>query len=227
MKIKLLLITGSLIAAFNFSKAQCTMTITPTIVFGTPGSYTIGAGANSPIQICSNVSLYDTSGNTSQRKYYLLPGANLIIKNTFSHFVYMQGNSTLTKIGAGGGSTFIYNEPASTLTGTFSPASTTCNAVSFPTLACSNPTTGIGQNNSSNLISIYPNPAKNQITLNNENSSIFNATLINMLGQKIRTFEVENGKNSIDISALSDGIYFINICDKNNMIASKKLIISK
>ena len=225
MKTKLFFTALLVFSLATLTKSQCTMTITPTQVFGTPGTYSIGPGNTGGlyIQICSNVTLYDTSGS-NQRKYYLLPGANLIIKNTFSHFVYMQGNSSLTKLGTSGGSTFVYYETTATITGTISPSTTSCSAVSFPTISCSS---GIIEKANSQNISIYPNPASDHITIVNDNSNTLNGVITNKLGQKVRSFSIENGNRIVETNDLAAGLYFLTITEKNKLISTQKIIITK
>lgn len=75
--------------------------------------------------------------------------------------------------------------------------------------------------------SFYPNPAKNSLTFSNENYSVLNAQIINVIGEKIKEFKVETGNRSVDISDLSSGTYYINLSDGYNVISSEKLIIIK
>lgn len=225
MRTKLIIAALFLLSVTSITKAQCTMTITPTQVFGTPGTYSIGLGNTGGlyIQICSNVTLYDTLGS-NQRKYYMMPGANLIIKGSFSHFVYMQGNASVTRLGTSGGTNFVYYETTATITGTASMNTTSCTAVSFPTISCS---AGINEKSTSSNISVYPNPASDHITIMNDNASTLYATITNKLGQKVRSFSIENGNKIIETNDLAAGVYFLNITEKNKLISTQKIVITK
>jgi hypothetical protein len=70
-----------------------------------------------------------------------------------------------------------------------------------------------------NKLSIYPNPANNTVSISGVNE-IQKITVFSLLGKK--EVEVSN-KNIIDISQLSNGIYFIQI-EKNNRTYLKKFI---
>lgn len=226
MKTKLLSIIIGLLITSGFIKAQCTMTIAPTTVYGTPGTYTIGAtGSSLYIQVCSNVLLYDTLGS-NQRKYYLLPGAQLVLKGTFNQFVYMQGNSSVTRIGTTGSTNYVYKELTATVNGTFMTNTSTCTAVSFPTIACSGPT-GITETEVTNLISVYPNPASNYFIINNSFNTPLSGLITNTLGKVERVCVIENGKNTIDLMELNEGIYFLTLIDKNKTVGYTKIIVSK
>ena len=78
-------------------------------------------------------------------------------------------------------------------------------------------------------ITMYPNPAKNQvaISLDNTNEVIANVNVIDMLGkQVIRLNKVNEVTKSIDLSNLNSGIYFIEIETQNKLVVKRKLIIN-
>jgi PKD repeat protein len=62
-----------------------------------------------------------------------------------------------------------------------------------------------------NVISIYPTPASNNITIVNAENA--NVEIINALGQVVYTNENISSNHTIDISNLSNGTYFVKIND--------------
>jgi DNA-binding beta-propeller fold protein YncE len=76
---------------------------------------------------------------------------------------------------------------------------------------------------SNNLLKIYPNPASSEISLE-LNSDLKNAELsvINILGERVLTQYLGISQiSSIDISSLTNGIYFIQIRDNNKTFTQK------
>jgi len=68
---------------------------------------------------------------------------------------------------------------------------------------------------------IYPNPAKDILTITLENNEILEkVTIYNNLGQKIKTIS----QNTVDISNLAKGLYFVEVTT-NKGKASKKVIV--
>lgn len=76
------------------------------------------------------------------------------------------------------------------------------------------------EENITNLFSIYPNPTNGIFNINS-NSTITEIAVYNNLGQLLFTSE-EN--NQVDISALSEGIYFVKIKDENGQTETKKVV---
>jgi hypothetical protein len=76
------------------------------------------------------------------------------------------------------------------------------------------------EENTANLFSIYPNPTNGLLTINST-SSISEITVYNNLGQQLFTSEKTN---QVDISTLSEGIYFVKIKDKNGQTETKKVV---
>ena len=75
-------------------------------------------------------------------------------------------------------------------------------------------------------ITIYPNPAKDIVSINGtESNNVKTATIISMLGQQIKT--VDKPGNQINVSNLQDGIYFLKLQLDDNRTVTKKLIIKK
>ena len=77
-------------------------------------------------------------------------------------------------------------------------------------------------NNEINM-EIYPNPAKDIIFIKGNNrQKKLTVSIFNSSGKKV--MEVKNAENSVDISELKKGIYFITVCDGNKRQISKRFI---
>ena len=79
-----------------------------------------------------------------------------------------------------------------------------------------------------NNISLFPNPANNSVQINLQNTSETIATILinDILGKNIKTItNVSSNQNTIDVSSLSQGIYFVTITTENNLKLVKKLVI--
>lgn len=91
---------------------------------------------------------------------------------------------------------------------------------------------GIATNNLTSVTSsyVYPNPASNSaiLAIDLKNNSNVKISLVNLVGQTLKTTETKGnvGANniSIDLSGLSKGIYLLNI-NAENATGTKKLIV--
>lgn len=82
---------------------------------------------------------------------------------------------------------------------------------------------GIDRINTSNFVSLFPNPANNKITisvLNAALSSISNVEIKNQLGQTVKkvTLAANQFQTVIDITELPKGIYFVSIKNEQSVI---------
>ena len=94
-------------------------------------------------------------------------------------------------------------------------------AFSYVVGACA--ATGINTINANNFIKVFPNPAKDKITVQlPEGTKNYQIQLSNAFGQKI----LQTQSNEIDVSSVSSGIYFLSI-DTDNYHANKKVIITR
>ncbi|AZB07870.1 T9SS C-terminal target domain-containing protein [Chryseobacterium sp. G0162] len=86
-------------------------------------------------------------------------------------------------------------------------------------------TLGTNENNLSNALKIYPNPASKEIFIDGIKDKNVTLELINAEGRKVlETDKITSGKG-IDISGLPSGVYFINLKSGNLKSYSQKLII--
>ncbi|MCF6348775.1 MAG: T9SS type A sorting domain-containing protein [Flavobacteriaceae bacterium] len=69
-------------------------------------------------------------------------------------------------------------------------------------------------------ISIHPNPTNNTFIINLKNETLEKAIIYNQLGQQIK----EVTTKQVNISNLSNGIYFVKITSQSGKIATKKII---
>jgi hypothetical protein len=84
-----------------------------------------------------------------------------------------------------------------------------------------NPCTGINEYDDSQLLSIFPNPAKTEININTE-LKYQSLAVVNSIGQVILNNEKTN---TLSIEGLSNGVYFIQLLDKESkVIGTKKFI---
>ena len=69
---------------------------------------------------------------------------------------------------------------------------------------------------------VYPNPAKEKLMINSE-QTIQKITIFNLLGQQIKTLQVNFKSGEININELSKGIYFLNLKLINGVSISTKI----
>ena len=72
--------------------------------------------------------------------------------------------------------------------------------------------------------SVYPNPSKNILKVNNPNTREHNFKLVNMLGEVVFETTLNQGENNLNISSLHAGIYFYHI-QQANQLETGKLVV--
>lgn len=74
-------------------------------------------------------------------------------------------------------------------------------------------------------VKVYPNPAKNIINVQSLVSSTeLNVNIYNLLGREVLNANI-NSTDSIDISALSQGVYLLKLSDEDGASFTRKLIV--
>jgi len=86
------------------------------------------------------------------------------------------------------------------------------------------PNASVEEIHNQNKIKIYPNPASDKIFVEGINQENLNAEFITLEGRVILNKNV-NSDNSIDISGLNSGIYFITIKSNQTKIYTQKIIV--
>ncbi len=84
-------------------------------------------------------------------------------------------------------------------------------------------TSQIDDVNEVDLISIYPNPAVNSITINSDKYESYTVEIIDLTGKSIQKQKLL--QNKIDVSSIENGIYFLSISENNEIIKTQKIII--
>lgn len=78
--------------------------------------------------------------------------------------------------------------------------------------------------NESKMVSIYPNPAVNQVTLTGENLSTL--AIYNVAGQLVRIVKLNEVNNTIDMN-VEAGVYFFSVYDNNGGNTVTRVVITK
>ena len=84
-------------------------------------------------------------------------------------------------------------------------------------------------NTSQQLFEIMPNPAKNVVTFRLNQAAVNGAAhvqLYNSIGKEVANMEIGQGKNQLNTSHLSDGIYVVKLTNGDD-IEIKKLMITQ
>ena len=79
------------------------------------------------------------------------------------------------------------------------------------------------------IINVFPNPVTNEIKIQHLESGIQKIIIIDLLGKIILNYNLESSisdSQSIDVSSLRSGVYFIKIINNENTV-TKKIIIQK
>jgi hypothetical protein len=67
-------------------------------------------------------------------------------------------------------------------------------------------------------IKIYPNPANNKITI--DATDVVDVKLFDVLGKQVTSTKT----NDVDVSNLTNGVYFIQVQTKQNMYSQKIIV---
>jgi hypothetical protein len=86
-----------------------------------------------------------------------------------------------------------------------------------------NPTTVLKQNTLALDFSIYPNPVADVLSIHNSESTDYNVAIYNSIGELVLMHHNQGNKAVIYLSALSSGVYFVNISTVNGLVAKKFL----
>ena len=76
--------------------------------------------------------------------------------------------------------------------------------------------------NKYDYVTMFPNPAKNTLTLASEMEGIQEVQIVNSLGQIVKEFSFETSL-TIDVKDLNNGIYFVKILSDNPV--TKKIVV--
>lgn len=95
-----------------------------------------------------------------------------------------------------------------------------------------NSATGVAEiNGEQNSITVYPNPAKDEVTFNGldfKNGQQYELSLVDMLGRNLLTTQLDNSKTSISIEGLENGVYFYSITQQSsNKKNSGKVVVQR
>jgi hypothetical protein len=91
--------------------------------------------------------------------------------------------------------------------------------------------TGIDNNAEKISVSdVYPNPASNMVTLdyNLAGANSASVKIVNLLGSVVKSVNLSTGSNkaTIDVSDLTQGVYFYSVVVDGNIYRTKKLIVN-
>ena len=77
-----------------------------------------------------------------------------------------------------------------------------------------------------NTLGVYPNPATNEISIATSGQKVDKATVYNLEGQMVSSIEAP-AQNKINVSALPEGVYFIEVKIGNNLARVKFAKLNK
>jgi len=74
-----------------------------------------------------------------------------------------------------------------------------------------------------NDITIFPNPCKDEITVEiiTHAYDFFRYEITDVFGKSIFTGNISSGKETINVSSLKEGVYFVNVSNKHNTVMKK------
>jgi hypothetical protein len=82
-------------------------------------------------------------------------------------------------------------------------------------------TTSVNENNIQS-VSLYPNPAREQVSFNLENDA--QVSVFDMMGRKVIEMNAVAGEAQLNVSQLENGVYFINVRYANGTTAVSKFV---
>jgi hypothetical protein len=96
-----------------------------------------------------------------------------------------------------------------------------------PAIDCDYLYNSISQLEQSNNITLYPNPATNQLNISIEGQTIAQYQILDYTGKMVLSNQSNNSDLSIDVSELVQGVYLIRLELKNGQYAVRKFTLEK
>ena len=85
-------------------------------------------------------------------------------------------------------------------------------------ISISNQSLGVNEQTNTSNLSIYPNPVNAQLTISSEDK-IGTIVILNVMGKTVKT--ITSSSNTIDVSELTKGIYFLKIQMDKGLVSEK------
>ena len=203
----------------------------------TSNSYPLLFGKRTAGQILSgyvkgkldDIGIWNRALSACEVKKLYLSGLGLTLSTSSSTICL--GESKI--LSASGATNYLWSTGATTSSITVTPTVNTIYTVTTTySVGCTdmrtinvtvNPCTAITEYDDTQLLSIFPNPAKTQININTD-ITYTSLTIVNSIGQVM----VKNEKtNVISIESLKHGVYFIQLVDKENKVIGIKKFIKE
>ncbi len=92
------------------------------------------------------------------------------------------------------------------------------------TIACDYLYNSISQLEQNNNITLYPNPATNQLNISIEGHTITQYQILDFTGKLVRSNQAANSELSIDVSELAQGVYLLRVQLSNGQYAMRRFI---
>lgn len=197
----------------------------PGIVFAAPGSYSVTL-------VSSN-----SAGQSAPVTKTISVNASPTIQVTSSSSLICSGQAA--SLTAGGAATYVWSSGATSTSISVSPTVTTTYSVTGTNTAnCSNTATHIQSvtactslqemNSNSDHISVFPNPAKESVTIIRNNSLSGTTTFVRLYtldGKLLLSDSFESDVMAISLQSIKPGFYFIYCASETQILKIKKLIV--
>ena len=206
------------LSAKTFS--QCTPAIPGTSVV-INSTQTTGFGG-SDIWVCPGVTETSNGGSNT---IYLEVGAT-IMAGGGSNTIYCPAGATVN-ISSGSNNIYYVNTVDLVSTGggpnLFPCTSINYNYSNAPSPGCSQ-TTGINVVKIEQTFSLFPNPSNGNFTINNPGELNATVKIYNSLGEEVFSQTLNSKQETVNLSSLPKGIYFVQIAGSNNLFSQKIVV---
>ncbi len=232
---KILAILAAFFALKGYSQTCNQSALVPmhTFTYGTIGvnSYT---EATQTFYICSNAEIYDTlASNISGicRFGIVTPGGRYTVKSKGCGTIYALNTSTVIIAPNSTIACNIVYEPGAAIVNqsTLTLNTFTCASITIPSNINCSLVTGLNDlKSTSSALNLFPNPATDNLTLDNLSGTINNVEIeiTNLLGAIVYKTTCSGEKIKLDLNGLNNGIYYLSV-NSTEIKETRKIVIAK